>query len=246
MPACDIITISCRRDLNWLYYAIRLLLKYWQHDSRIIVRLDEDCQPIVQEWNLGPRVVYIYLTDPWPDGYTYQMYLKMISDEVSDAELFLLSDSDLMLLEPASLDTLMVDGKPIIEYGDWGPVAERMWRGSTARVMGMDLPWDYMVGQPFLFWRDIFEATRNHIAKTTGKSFYDTVYSGVPFNAANFLNHPVTFSEHEALNLYAATFQRDRYFVRKNTERPPAWPWKLYWSHGGLTPEIKAELDSKL
>jgi hypothetical protein len=246
MPTCDIITISCRRDLHWLYYAVRLLLKYWQHDSRLIIRLDQDCRDTVETWNLGERVVYLYLTDPWPDGYTYQMYLKMISDEVSDADLLLLNDSDLMLLEPASLDTLMVDGKPIVEYGDWSPVAERMWRGSTARVMGIDLPHDYMVGAPFLFWRDIFPKTRNRIAKTTGRSFRDAIYSAAPFSPGNFLNHPVTFSEHEALNLYAATFEPERYCIRSNAERPAKWPWKLFWSHGDWSPELERFLASKL
>jgi hypothetical protein len=238
--------VSCRRDLHWLYYAVRLLLKYWQHDSRIIIRLDEDCREIVENWNLGERVVYLYLIEPWPDGYGYQMYLKMISDEVSNAELLLLNDSDLMLLKPASLDTLMVEGKPIVEYGEWGPVAERMWRGSTARVMGLDLAHDYMVGAPFLFWRDIFPKTRDHISSVTGRSFREAVYSDVPFSAANFLNHPVKFSEHEALNLYAATFEPHRYFFRKNTERPPDWPWHLYWSYGDWSPQLEAFLSSKL
>jgi hypothetical protein len=246
MLTCDIITVSYKRDLHWLYYSTRLLLKHWAHkDSRILIRLEEDCRDTVEGWHLGPRVIYLYVT-PWPDGYTFQMYLKMISDEITDADLLLLSDSDLMLLEPASLDTLMVDGLPIVEYGDWGPVAERMWRGSTARVMGIDLEHDYMVGAPFLFWRDTFVATRDHIARVTAQNFREAVYSDVPFSAANFLNHPVKFSEHEALNLYAAKFQSSRYCVRSNTERPAHWPWRLYWSHGDWTPGLQAQLDKLL
>lgn len=245
MHSVDIVTVSCLRDLKWLKLAISLLLKYWQHpESRIIVILDDECRGMVEEWGLGDRVLCVYMM-PWADGYTFQMYVKMISDQFTKADLMLLSDSDLMLREPASLDTLMVDGKPILEYGQWGPVAERMWRGSTARVMGMDLPNDLMVGAPFLFWRDTFAATRDHIEKVTGKSFYEAVYSAVPFYPANFLNHPVTFSEHEALNLYASTFQKDRYHVRSNLERPPNWPWKLYWSYGDFE-AARAELEPLL
>jgi hypothetical protein len=248
MPTCDIIRISYRKDLTWLYYSTKLLLKNWQTDSRIIIRVDDDCRETVEGWDLGPKVIYRYVT-PWPDGYTQQMYLKMISDDVSDADLLMLCDSDLYLYEPASLDLLMHDGKPIVEYCEWhlgDPVAERVWRGPTSRVMGMDLDRDYMVQSPFLFWRDTFCKTRQHIVNVTGRGFYESVYSGVPFRPENFLSHPVTFSEHEALNLYAVKFQGDRYHLRRNTERPANWPFRLYWSHGDWCEDVAQRILTSL
>ena len=121
-----------------------------------------------------------------------------------------------------------------------------MWRASTSRVMGMDLDKDYMVQAPFIFWRDTFCVTRQRIVSVTQKGFYDAVYSDVPFHAGNFLNHPVTFADYEALNLCAVKLQGDRYFLRANTERPLSWPWRLYWSHGDWWPEVEAFLTSKL
>jgi hypothetical protein len=248
MFAADIVIVSHRKDLTWLYLNLRLLLKNWQTPGDIIVRLEEDCRGDIANWNLGPRVLYRYVR-PWADGYTFQMYQKMISDDYSPADILVLCDSDLMLLGPSSLETLMHDGKPIIEYCHWSqgdPVAERMWRGPTSRVMGVDLDRDYMVQAPFVFWRDTFSKTRQRIVDISGQGFYEAVYSDVPFRAANFLNHPVKFADYEALNLYAVKFQGDRYFLRSNNERPLNWPWRLYWSHGDWSPEVEKFLVSRL
>lgn len=248
MPSCDIVIVSHRKDLTWLYLNLRLLLKNWQTPGSIIVRLEEDCRQDIANWNLGPRVIYRYVR-PWPDGYTFQMYQKMISDDFSAADLLVLCDSDLMLLEPASLELLMQDGKPIVEYCEWAlgdKIAERMWRRATSIVMGIDLDRDYMVQAPFCFWRDTFSRTRQRIVEVTGQGFYETVYSDTPFSAANFLNHPMKFADYEALNLCAVRLQPERYFLRVNTERPPNWPFRLYWSHGDWSPEVEAFLTSKL
>jgi hypothetical protein len=243
---CDIVIVSHKRDLAWLCYCLSLLCKNWKEpDSRIIVRLEEDCHEIVRDWRLD--VVYRYVRR-WPDGYTFQMYQKMISDDYSDAELLLLVDSDLMVIGPASLADLMSRGKPVIEYREWteSPVAERVWRKPTSRVMGIDLDKDYMIGAPSLYWRDTFSKTRQQIVNATGKGFFEAVYSAAPFEATRFLEHPMTFADFEALNLYAAKFQPDRYSLRPLQERPKNWPFRLFWSHGDWTPEVRAFLDAKL
>jgi hypothetical protein len=243
---CDIIRISYKKDLEWLYYSTKLLLKYWQTPGQIIIRLDGDCRE-VEGWNLGHNVVYQYVK-PWPDGYTYQMYLKMISDQVSPADLLLLWDSDLLIYEPASLDNLMHEGKPIIDWCEWAdsPVAERVWRGPTSRIMGIDLDRELMSGCPFLFWRDTIRLCREHIERVNGKSLHDAVYSDVPFRPENFLNHPMKFAEHEALNLFASKCQPDRYHLRHSKDRPANWPWRQYWSHGDWSPGLKVHIESLL
>ena len=243
---CDIVIVSHKRDLAWLCYCLSFLRKNWKEpDSRIIVRLEEDCREIVKDWGL--EVAYRYVRR-WPDGYTFQMYQKMISDDYTDAELLLLVDSDLMLISPASLADLMSNGKPIIYYLEWGesPIAERVWRKPTSRVMGIDLDKDYMISAPFLYWRDTFSKTRLQIVNTTGKGFFEAVYSGTPFEATRFLEHPMTFADFEALNLYAAKFQADRYSLRPLQKRPKDSPFRLFWSHGDWTPQVRTFLDAKL
>jgi hypothetical protein len=242
----DIVMVSHKPDLPWLSYSLRLILKYWKERGRIIVRLDENCREIVEKW---PLDVEFYYVKPWPDGYTFQMYQKMTADDFSDADLIILWDSDLMLTASADLSLLVDRCVPIIEYQEWDEAvthSERIWRGPTSLMMGIDLDREYMCGVPFIYWRETFSKCRNQIARTHRRSFYDCIYSDTPFSAATFMTHPMKLADFEALGLTAAAFESDCYIFRHNKDRPKDWPWKLYWSHGGLTPEIRAELDALL
>jgi len=245
---CDIMIVSHKRDLVWLYYCLRLLLMNWKEPgSRIIVRLEDDCREGIKNWDL-PGPIYYYWVHPWPDGYMFQMYQKCISDDFTHAEMMMMVDSDLMLIAPAKLEDFLQDGKPIIETLEWhqsSPVAQQVWRRPVSRVMGMDLDKDYMVRAPNLYWRETFSKTRQRIVQATGRSFYDAVYSREHFNPARFLQHPVTFADFECLNLYAATFEPDRYVVRPQQLNPNN-PFRLFWSHGDWSASLQAELDAKL
>lgn len=245
---CDISIVSCKRDLHWLSYCLRLLRKNWQGDSRIIVRADEDCRNVTSRWEI-PGVDFYYV-NPWPDSYAFQMFLKMVSDDYTDAELVLCVDSDLMCLEPASLDDLMMVGYPIIYYRNWEEageeVARAVWREPTSRVMGMDLDKDYMVRPPFLYWRDTFGRARHQIARTTRRGFFESVYSAVPFKAETFMTHPHPFADFEALGLCAAKLEPARYRVIHHDQRIKKWPFRLYWSHGDWNQKVLATLEAAL
>jgi hypothetical protein len=244
----DIVIASYKKDLRWLWFNLQFLAKNWQEpESRIIVRLDRDCAEIIAGWS--PRVTdgvqFIYV-DPWPDGYHFHMYLKMTADQYTDADLIICLDSDVMLLEPASLHDLMEGGKPVIYYLDWVAAeanAEKKWRAGTSRIMGMDLDRDYMVYTPFTFWRSTFMRTRARIEKVTGKPFKEAVYSERPYDYAMFLNHPMIYADYEALCLFANKHEPDWYVVKPRPSK--TWPFRLYWSHG-YNDEIALDLASRL
>jgi hypothetical protein len=245
---CDIVIVSHKRDLHWLSYCLQFLQKNWREpNSKIIVRLEEDCREIVKDWRVP--VTYRYVKK-WPDGYTFQMYQKMISDDYSDADLLMLMDSDLMLLKPTKLSDLLQDGKPVIEYVDWEDdsvkVAEQVWRGCTSQAMGIDLDRDYMIRTPSIYWRDTFSRVRQRIVRTTGKGFYESIYSDVPFTAENFMVHPMKIADFEALNLYAVKFQPEKYVLIRRDERQGEWPFHLYWSHGDWSPKVHELLEQTL
>ena len=242
----DIVMVSCLRDLPWLKYSLQLIRKYWTPKPKIIVRLDEDCRETVEQW---PTQAEFYYVKPWPDGYTFQMYQKMTADDFTDAPLIILWDSDVMLCAPANLGWIFWDGKPIIEYQEWEEVAgvsEQVWRRPTSQMVGLDLDREFMCGVPFIYWRETFSKTRVQIARTHRRSFFDCIYSETPFSAKTFMTHPMKLADFEALGLCAAKLEPDRYNFRHNKERPKDWPFKLYWSHGGLSAEIQADLDNLL
>src|SRR5262249_15757147 len=147
---------------------------------------------------------------------------------------------------PTSFAHLMPLGVPIVYYRNWGEkgeeVAEQVWRKPTSAVIGMDLDKDYMVCPPFLYWRETFSHTRRQIITLTHQAFFESVYSDTPFKGEAFTPHPIKFADFESLSLCAAKLEPGTYEVRHHDERPKDWPWRLYWSHGGLNAGIEAEL----
>ena len=104
---CDIVIVSCKRDLTWLYLNLRLLLKHWATPGNIIVRPMKIAGRTSPIGDLGPRVLFRYVQSMAGRLCAFQMYLKCISDDFSAADILVLCDSDLMLLAPSSLEMLM-------------------------------------------------------------------------------------------------------------------------------------------
>lgn len=244
---CAIVIVSYRPDLHWLSYCLRFLRRNFKEPGTpIVVRLEPDCREVVDTWRI-PNVTYLFL-EPWPDGYHFQMYQKLIADTHTDADLIILVDSDLMLLRPLYLDDIIIDGKIPIDFLPWNesPEAELVWRDPTSRIMGMDLHSDLMAGAPFPFWRETFGAVRNHIEKTNRMSYGEAVYSTTPFTTAGFGGHTFRWSDYEAMNLYASAYESERYFLRNRHTQPFPWPWRLYWSRGDWSAELQADFDRRL
>lgn len=246
----DCVYCTYRKDLPWINYSLRLLRWHLEGSYGIVVRAEADCEDLVKQWKLPGRWTYY---QPWPDGYAFSMYQKEISDQHSDADLLMLWDSDHMLLERTDFSCFLENGKPIIRYREWDDdlndnllaTAKRIWSPPVERLLGRPLDRDYMWAPPFVFHRSTFVACRNRIEEVTGLPFYDAVYSGVPYSHQNFLQHRMVNCDYEVLGCFAANFESDRY-VLKHYEPNKPWPVRVYWSHGGLSREIKAELDALL
>jgi hypothetical protein len=180
-----------------LSYALRFLQKNWREpDSQIIVLANSDCQSVIETWGFSKdRFKYFYV-DPWPDGNQFQCYLTLLYDNFSDADLFMVIDSDCMLTRPLQLSDWMVEGKPIIHYEPPTPgladdrvVAHRLWFPIMEYWIGQKPQADYMFAFPFIYRAETIRAVRRLITKKTGKGVLESLYSAVPFDPAKFLSH---------------------------------------------------------
>jgi hypothetical protein len=247
---CALAIVSYKGDLHWLSYCLRFLTRNWKEPGTpIFVRLEHDCRETVETWKV-PQVHYSFV-DPWPDGYQRHMFLKLTWDYVigEEFDLVIMIDSDLMLTEPCFLaDLVDGQGKPVIDWLDWhdSPQAEKAWRGCTSRAMGMDLDRDYMCSAPLVYRRETIPLTRLHIEKVTGQPLEQFMYSSTPFRTENFHAHPMKLADYEALGLYAAKYQSDKYALRSCHERPVPWPWRLYWSRGDWNETLQSYFAHRL
>lgn len=247
----DVVYSTYWKDLSWICYSMQLLHKHFRAAFGVHVLAEEDCKQVTDTWGL-PRTTY-HFTKPWKDGYAFAMYQKAIADTYSQADLVLLMDSDHMLMEPVYLEDLLSHAKPIIRFRDWDEdpndpallVGKAQWGPPTARCLGIPLDRDYMVGPPFMFWRDTFAKMRQRVEDVIGLPFHDAVYSDRPYDYKQFLSHPKVFCDYEALGLYAAKFEPERYNLQHHP-RGSHWPWRVYWSHGDWTPALRAKLDELL
>jgi hypothetical protein len=249
-PTVGVVYLTYKNDLCWICYSLQLLVKHLKGPYRITVIAEPDCQEIIKTWGLP--VTYHYV-EPWKDGYAFAMYQKSLADQYTDSELIMILDSDHMLLEPCALGSFFIDAKPIIRYRPWDQdpndpgLAEgrRQWAPPTERVLGIPLDHDYMLGPPFLFWRDTFQGLRNRIEEVTGLSFHDAVYSAHPYHYTNFLKHPKVYCDYEALGLYAARFEPERYSLVPHVPGQH-WPFRVFWSHGDWSAPLQAQFDELL
>jgi hypothetical protein len=244
--------VTYRKDLSWICYSAQLLHKYFRAAFNTVICAEEDCRDVCSTWGL-PRTTYVY-TKPWPDGYHFAMYTKATADQYCpDADLIMVLDSDHLLLEAARLEDFMDHGKPILHYRNWDddpndPVlleSRNQWGPPTERVLGISLDKDYMVGAPFLFWRDTFAEMRDRVEGVLGLPFQDAVYSDTPYDYHQFLSHPKRFCDYEAMGLFAAKFQSERYALIHH-EQGIHYPFRIYWSHGDWTAALRSKLDSLL
>jgi hypothetical protein len=251
-PTLAVVYVTYRQDLCWIVYSLQLLAKHLKGNYRIVVRAEPDCEEIITQWGIPATYHYV---KPWPDGYAFKMYQCLIADQFTEADLIMLVDSDHMLLEPTHLGRFFEEGKPIVRYRPWNDEPNdpglvegwRQWAPPVQRTLGIPLDMDYMLGPPFIFHRETFPALRNRVEEVTGLPFHDAVYSDKPYHYQNFLTHPKVFCDYEALGLYAAKFESQRYALVRHV-KGGHWPFRVYWSHGdwnaGLATHFQAIVDA--
>jgi hypothetical protein len=247
----EVFYCTYRKDLIWICYSAQLLHKYFRGSFHTTICAEEDCQDVCSSWGL-PQTTYLY-HKPWTDGYAFAMYQKTMADTYTDAELIMVVDSDHLLLEPAYLQDFLDHEQPILRYRNWDDdpndamlaVSRQQWGPPTERCLGIPLDRDYMVGAPFIYWRDTFQGVRDRVEDVTGLPFHDAVYSDRAYDWRSFLTHPKVYCDYEALGLYAARFQPERYALVHH-ERGRHEPFRIYWSHGDWTPALQRKLDDLL
>jgi len=243
---------GCREQLDYLYYclcALRKNLAEWDR-TEVVVKLDNDCEPHIANWDF-PKINYRYEL-PWDDRYLHALWSKATADQYVDGELILLLDCDTFLSGPVALGDYVKDGRVALQYLPWDierdagqKVALQLWPRVVKASTGLDLPHDYMVSRPWLYWRSTFAGARGLVEAHQKKSFYAATFSQAYFDWTRYPLHPFTFCDLETLGLYAALFEGHKYAL--SDFRAHMWPepWLDLWSHTPFN-SVREKLDSLL
>ncbi len=235
----DIFLRSYAGDLEWVPYALRSIHKFVTGIRDIIV-----CVPAndYAEFKALRFTREILVSSRFDDrnGYMDQMNDKLQAFLYTDADTILFWDSDVIAIRPFSPSDLLIDGKPrwlITPYAklvkaDGTP--DVPWQPITERALKCQVAYEAMRAHPLLAPAEALISFRMFMEKTHGTSLGEYI--------ARQSNRD--FSEWNALGAWGF-YYAPQYFSFWNTEENgvPEPFVKQNWSWGGITPEIREEME---
>ncbi len=220
------------RDVPWLKNSLRSLQRWTEGFGEVVIH----CDPADEKAVASVVGTHRLVTSPiWATkGYVNQQVVKLHADLWVPEGLVTFVDSDLIFYANTRPETLLKDGKPILLHTPWEKVGEaNMWKEPTKEILGWEPPFEFMRRIPLTYHTDTLKALRKHIEERHGRS------------ASSYLGARPKLSEFNAIGAFAWEKQRDSYHWIHTEENPlPASTSRQYWSWGGLTPAIQAEIDA--
>jgi len=217
-----------KADIPWIKYALASIAKYGSDIDDIVIVSDESCVDEVR----AITDIRVESVPDWKNGYIQQQWVKLNADNYLDTEHVLYVDSDCVFHTPFSPSNFIEDNKPILMktmYGNLG--GGEVWKGITEGIVGWDLQYEYMRRLPWMYRTNSLYSFRHY-------------FSGLRTTLENMTNR--AFSEFNALGAFIDRFESDRYFITDTEVWMPPSVAKQFWSWGGITPEIKTEIEGML
>jgi hypothetical protein len=228
----DVFIRTYHKDLPWLEYALRSIHKYVTGHRRIIVAIPEGQGHLLSHLT-AETVIEVPDLD---DGYLGQQLTKLQSWRYTDADAIIFWDSDVVATEPIDIHAeYFKDGKPILYKTRYTSLPKDVpWKAITSKAIGFEVEWEYMRRMPLVYWRDSLQDAEHFLA-------IEHLCS-----PAQYLSQQPqgAFSEFNFIGANVDTFEPDEYTII-DTESVTMPPNKVhqFWSWGGITPDIKAQLE---
>lgn len=224
----DIYIRTYYKDLEWLKLCLRSISKFVTGHRKIIICIPEGQQHLIEVWNLTQEK--IITCEAHKNDYIFQQVSKLLSYKETDAEYILFVDSDVVFLNPTSVNEYFKDGKPIIFETKWEDAGDAIcWKEPTEKILGFQTETEKMRRMPLLYRRDTLE----EIDKK--------------FNVISFADLD-RLSEFNLVGSYAKVNESEKYYFWNTHENPdlPEMKSRQYWSWGGCTQEVKKEIEELL
>ena len=227
---------SYHRDLEWLKFCLRSIKKFVTGCDRVVVVVPHGDLPAFR----AAGVDAVGTTESL-GGYLQQQVDKIYADVYcgGDDTWIYFFDSDCVVTAPFDLKTLFnADGKPIILHTPYAVLGNAVpWQKPTEDALGFQCTEETMRRHPATYRGSELRAFREWFRHNRAQTI-DDFARAVKGNA---------FSEFNVLGSWMWRFHHGtRDWL--NTEHDPIdkLPLKQFWSWGGVTPEIRAEIEKIL
>jgi len=232
----DIVIRSYYRDFGWLRYCLRSIERFCSGFNHVLLVVPKSSQERIHRTPFDG--VELSFCPDYADDYLGQQVTKLYADTISDADYIVHIDSDCTFRVPVQPADLFCDGRPQLmitpnKFFHINPP----WQGETERALGFQVEYDYMRRHPHIYPRWLYGELRAHIRSVHGRELADYVLAQPPqgfseFNALGGLAHRRFPDEFSWAQWFSSDY--DEQFCR------------MHWSWGGLTADIRAELEAIL
>lgn len=238
---CDIFIRTYPKDYEWLDYCLKSIEKFCTGFHKIMV-VSPDIAPLniqlgYKNWKMP--IEWKVVQDETEDGYLAQQITKLYADVHLDyqPDYILHVDSDVIFTRPTTpQDFFGIANLPVWYYTPYSEI-QTPWQPITEKFMGRRIENEFMRRFPILIPRWLYPRVREFCNKQHGMIISQYIR-----------NQPMrAFSEFNVLGAYAWEFHRSMFdFVNTIKVNMPAPVAKQYHSWGGITPEIKTEIENTL
>lgn len=258
----EILIVTYAKDFPWLLYCLKSIQKYCRGFSGVTVAIPEgdvrlffqDVAPQAQ----GPvQIVPFAYKEIEGKGMLHHMATMASADQIvpQGTKYVLHHDSDGIFHMPTTPEHFFSADKPYWLIRTWAslgvldrrhPVARvasdcAMWKGPTDAQLGWDTEYYTMCVNTQAIPIEFYERYRNYISERHRRPFVEYMTSGRN-------SWPQDIMDFTAMGAWAYQFMPEcfTWFDVENGQPFPGDRKKAFWSHGGITPEIKQWIDGVL
>lgn len=220
------------KDIKWLNYCLESIHKNLVGWNDITIVIPTGQEPLLSH----PTKEKVYTCKIQKDDYLFQQVSKIKAHECCKGDYILFVDSDVIFKPNADVRDYFHNNKPIILKAEYKSVGGAIcWKKPTEKLFKENVEFEYMRFAPQLFHRSTLEMIN--------ESFPDieNYIMSQPYRQ---------FSEFNVLGFYAEKMQYEQYSIIDVTNGVPGWLPEnksvQKWSWGGITEEIKSELENYL
>lgn len=228
---CDIFVRTYPADYPWLAYLWRSMAKQYVRGFRRVVLVHPmGVDPPPAPPSTIPHVI-VMEDRTYSNDYYGQMITKLRSHEFTNADQIVYLDSDCVFVREVDFQTWRA---PLL-VTPWEDVGTAIcWKSATETMLGFVSPYETMRGFPFAYPRDFVAEVHAHVGGTERLEKLVNAWTPKPGH------HPII--EFDALGNYAVVKCPQRFWIVPTGPEQPPPLIRQFWSWGGFTPEVVAEM----
>ena len=250
----SLFVVTYRKDAEFFGYLAKSYIKFVRGFSEFVVACPHEDVALFK--TLGaeiPNYRVVGYKENYEKGHLKHQVENDKAEQYCKGDFVCHIDSDCLFTDYCCAEDFFVDGKSVIWMEKYENFRESCairykWRSCVTRSLGIEPEYEYMSCLPITYPRDFYPIYRQAVEAHTGMEFEAHVLSG----RATF---PYDYADYPAMGVLAHKIMPERFYWRDADSRPKANCWfvqhkgkrfRQFWSHGGVTPECKAEIDRVL